>query len=1384
MISIESAFAEFDANGDGNISDREFAFGVQSLGVDVSASEMDALVDLLDTDKDGTVSYAEFASFLHYYCKGIDSRADDLCARLRNLVRVAATKNVTLRESFAHFDTDKDGYITHSELSMGLRSLMGFVVTERDAATLMATLDTDGDGKTSFQEFYEFIEYGDRATEAAMLRSLGERIRAAAHAENSSSDRWHEFIDSESTPTVTLNEFTSKLKSLLKISLSKNELESIAALLKDANTPGTISLVLLRSFLAGKLKEGDDKLLGSLRKKLFRYVRSAEAAGVSVRKVFDDFDTDSNSYLSLDEIRAALKALGMILTSYDLQVILAAIDVDNDSRCSYDEFVAFVNGYDGPAENKAKMRGALKWNLFERISDALLFLRVKNEGFATIFAPFDTSELGCISIADFISALESIGITLSRPEICLILEMFSDDTEYSSRAVVYYEKFVKQVSTTHVRHEDVSEDDSANANDGMRFVDGSRKLSQLSCLFKLFHELDDDHDGQVSRHELTKALVRQEIVDQLERGPFSRLASMDDGEINALFHLIDKDASGTISWSEFLAYFRENDQNFSTFAHSMEEGFSMEELSVLRHAFWGRGHTHVHGGRTVEKLSNAISADAFLAMFIDVPSLLAELESEGLQRALSWEEFLGFVRGHTKLPSDVMVHIRILFVVGSSYHWEARHMTNRFARLRLSKCHCSTKALSGEAHAKIKLAITALLQAVETITSSSGSSSLLLCRVYFELARCYEIKALSVKGRSSQQARTLALQWLKSSSGQKQLRGTVTKLLRGDHYHKKTSLVRYYQASVRMTKPQAMDMAKEILIARKIKSLKKTDRSVLVRSKAREAAAHAVQIIEGHLGDDHVDTAMAFVEISMFHMRLQEKKERSAMLERALSILEKLSPPLSNSPLVSRLCSEAALLCKKRDEHSKAALYFHRTAVACMAAQAGYGRNPKISLRPTEPMRDSTRKFLAYASSLDEKIHESVLIVRKQLENMFVQGSADVAFFNATFSAFDRNGDGFISMQELQRGLRKLSINLSAAETQGLMQVIDRNSDDRIAIDELRRQLLPSKKTDVVHYDGVSTAAGHLALLFKKGENLKRVQRFGTQDPYIKVTLSPDNLSMRTTECNNGGNNPDFAANGGNMCEFVVPEVHPENARSLLVEVFDAELIMRDRLIGKGEIDMSTLRLVKSSDATDRDAYAGDFYLNLIDKRGNAAGTLSFQIQFTTLAVRTAFQKKVHHEKQRCWCAQLTSEEREMMRTFCGAVDVAHCRGQRWYREAKNALEKAGEAYAAINEYADAQLVLSYALELSDALNSDAPFRMEAIRLCTLVADASYRAGDNEVALKNLRRVLQVSREAPHTLGKAAQVMVRRCDRLLKRIDCDDLAAKRQAFRENVELEL
>merc|ERR1712073_48126 len=133
---IESAFRRFDTNKDGAISFSELKSGVGSCGILLTEQEVETVFAVADRDGDGEVSLSEFVQLLSS-ASGSSSNA------------ISKFFDFCVQQAFNIIDTNKDGAISYSELSVSLRKA-GF--SDQEIQTIFALADHDRDGEVSLDE--------------------------------------------------------------------------------------------------------------------------------------------------------------------------------------------------------------------------------------------------------------------------------------------------------------------------------------------------------------------------------------------------------------------------------------------------------------------------------------------------------------------------------------------------------------------------------------------------------------------------------------------------------------------------------------------------------------------------------------------------------------------------------------------------------------------------------------------------------------------------------------------------------------------------------------------------------------------------------------------------------------------------------------------------------------------------------------------------------------------------------------------------------------------------------------------------------------------------------------------------------------------------------
>ncbi|CAO2195152.1 unnamed protein product [Urochloa humidicola] len=149
---IKEMFKTMDTDNDGIVSYEELKTGIAKLGSHLAESEVQMLIEAVDTNGRGALDYGEFlAVSLH-------------------LQRMANDEH--LRRAFLFFDKDGNGFIEPEELREALVD-DGAADSMEVVNDILQEVDTDKDGKISYDEFVAMMKTGTDWRKASRHYSRG-----------------------------------------------------------------------------------------------------------------------------------------------------------------------------------------------------------------------------------------------------------------------------------------------------------------------------------------------------------------------------------------------------------------------------------------------------------------------------------------------------------------------------------------------------------------------------------------------------------------------------------------------------------------------------------------------------------------------------------------------------------------------------------------------------------------------------------------------------------------------------------------------------------------------------------------------------------------------------------------------------------------------------------------------------------------------------------------------------------------------------------------------------------------------------------------------------------------------------------------------------------
>ena len=137
IAEFKEFFESFDKDKDGYLTKKELCDIINSTGHTLIESEMEAIVNEVDTDGNGSIDFKEFLGLMVRKMREIDSEEE-------------------LRDAFKVFDRDNNNYISSLELRHVMICL-GETITAEEVDEMIKEADIDGDGFINYEEFVRMI---------------------------------------------------------------------------------------------------------------------------------------------------------------------------------------------------------------------------------------------------------------------------------------------------------------------------------------------------------------------------------------------------------------------------------------------------------------------------------------------------------------------------------------------------------------------------------------------------------------------------------------------------------------------------------------------------------------------------------------------------------------------------------------------------------------------------------------------------------------------------------------------------------------------------------------------------------------------------------------------------------------------------------------------------------------------------------------------------------------------------------------------------------------------------------------------------------------------------------------------------------------------------
>jgi Ca2+-binding EF-hand superfamily protein len=522
------AFEHFDTALKGTISKQEFKRGLKSLDITLLDDEMQVMMKMFG--KGQRVDYGEFLSAVApKRLSSLRMDVDEAISKLRKLV-LSRARVKDLKDPFLHFDAERQGHFSPTQLQSGLRMLKIKIGAEKSQLVFEA-LDINGDGKVDFDDWQEFFDPGSSGRGAGggsssdyvetIFIKLRRKIRKS-WLTGADYRATFEELDRDFDGTISSGDFKSALRQL-NLDVSPTEMRELIKAF-DYNERGKVHYLAFLRHIAPSRRRSQVAIGVDVQRsadRLRNMIRSrARSHGGNLRDPFKHFARSGSGTFDLRDFEEGLRKLDFSkkLGRSGQEALFNMIDANKNGKVRFSEFAMFVSGSRyTDAEDKLRAlitRAARDWDGGRNLKKA--------------FRKLDTRDDGYITAADFGEAMRDAGYgSLTKREAKDLVLRF--DTNGDDR--VSYREFVTFVEDRMRMYSDMGDVVDRVQKKLMRASRGDNP-------WRIFHDMDRDGNGVLDRREFGKGLSKLGV-------------ELSTNELDKVMRYFDYNGSGYVGYANF-----------------------------------------------------------------------------------------------------------------------------------------------------------------------------------------------------------------------------------------------------------------------------------------------------------------------------------------------------------------------------------------------------------------------------------------------------------------------------------------------------------------------------------------------------------------------------------------------------------------------------------------------------------------------------------------------------------------------------------------------------------------------------------------------------------------------------------------------------------------
>ena len=347
--SVKNLFRSFDVDKNGTLSTDEFVNGLRYIGVDLSETEFEQLLEMVDSDGSGEIDYLEFSKQLATADDGatgwfggsneppVNTVVNSLETETFNKLRGWVSRNrLSWDAAFRHFRRAQSGDMNADDFQRAVR-VVNSKLSEQQMAQLMRCVDRDGSGTIGLEEWV--YRFDDRARSPDWENRAFRKLRDVLEESNLSLGDLIRRADTSGDGSLSVTELA---RAIMGVGSFDKEEATDMAHATDTERTGNVVVRVLQAKLAGSADtENDadwqDRTLNAVRAKLL-----AKNTPEDIALSFSKFDLDGDGSISRAELGRGMNAIGIKLSTKELDHLMDVCDEDGDGQLDFNEFVTKV----------------------------------------------------------------------------------------------------------------------------------------------------------------------------------------------------------------------------------------------------------------------------------------------------------------------------------------------------------------------------------------------------------------------------------------------------------------------------------------------------------------------------------------------------------------------------------------------------------------------------------------------------------------------------------------------------------------------------------------------------------------------------------------------------------------------------------------------------------------------------------------------------------------------------------------------------------------------------------------------------------------------------------------------------------------------------------